>query len=201
MTPDRASRTAEYVAFFRALESVRPPGARLFSDPFALRFLRPSLRAAVCAARLPGLGAGIAWIADRRLPGARTSGIARTRLIDDAVEQAVRDGVGQVVILGAGFDCRAYRLPALCAALVFEVDHPATHAVKLARLRGALAAVPAHVRFVAMDFNTQPLADTLRAAGLAREYRAQCFGPAAAHMTGYDFYHVAIARVPGRPDA
>jgi hypothetical protein len=39
----------------------------------------------------------------------------------------------QVVILGAGFDSRAHRLPALRSGRVFEVDHPATQATKRAR--------------------------------------------------------------------
>ena len=65
---------------------------------------------------------------DRRWPGARTSGVARTRLIDDAVAAALRDGIDQVLILGAGFDCRAYRLPGIERARVFEIDHPSTSA-------------------------------------------------------------------------
>lgn len=166
MTSDRASRTAEYMAFFRALESVRPPGQRLFNDPFAIHFLRRSLRLAVQLSRVPLCGSFVAWYADRRLPGARTSGIARTRLIDDTLSQALRDGIGQVVILGAGFDCRAYRLPDMGAAVVFEVDHPATRSAKLAYLRRARPTLPANVRFVEMDFNRQRLPDVLGNAGL-----------------------------------
>jgi methyltransferase (TIGR00027 family) len=58
------------------------------------------------------------------LPGGRTSGIARTRLIDDWITVAVRDRARQVAILGAGFDSRAWRLSALAGIPVFEVDHP-----------------------------------------------------------------------------
>jgi methyltransferase (TIGR00027 family) len=166
MTSDRASRTAEYMAFFRALESVRPSGQRLFNDPFAIHFLRPALRLAVRLSRVPRCGSFVAWYADRRLPGARTSGIARTRLIDDTLSQALRDGIGQVVILGAGFDCRAYRLPDMAPAVVFEVDHPATRSAKLARLRRVHPTLPANVRFVEMDFNRQRLPDVLEYAGL-----------------------------------
>lgn len=57
---------------------------------------------------------------------ARTSAIARTRLIDDVVSQALREGVRQLVILGAGFDCRIYRLSGVNSVAAFEVDHPAT---------------------------------------------------------------------------
>ncbi|HVN85990.1 MAG TPA: SAM-dependent methyltransferase [Candidatus Binatia bacterium] len=171
MMPGRASRTAEYVAFFRALESARPPRVRLFDDPYARHFLRPSLRRAVSCSRVPPLGGLIVWCADRRLPGARTSAIARTRVIDDAVRRAGRDGIDQVVILGAGFDSRAYRLPELRAAAVFEVDHPATHAVKRVRLRRALPTIPANVRFVPIDFNRQQLPGVLADHGLDAQRR------------------------------
>jgi methyltransferase (TIGR00027 family) len=166
MTANQASHTAEYMAFFRALESARPSGRRLFTDPFAIHFLRPSLRRAVWLSRVPGLGVLVARYADLRLPGGRTSGIARTRLIDDALCQALRDGIAQVVILGAGFDCRAYRLPSVRSATIFEVDHPATLAVKLAHLRGALPELPQNVRFVEMDFNRQSLPEALQGARL-----------------------------------
>jgi methyltransferase (TIGR00027 family) len=166
MRAGRCSQTAEYIAFYRALESARPPGRRLFADPLAVRFLRPSLRAAVALSRVPLLGGMVPWLADRAMPGARTSGIARTRLIDDAVGQALRGGIAQVVFLGAGFDCRAYRLPGIAAAAVFEVDHPATLPEKRSRLGRALGTLPEHVHFVEMDFGRRSLADALATAGL-----------------------------------
>jgi len=154
------------MAFFRALESARPLRVRIISDPFAMYFLRPALRCAVFLSRVPLLGGAVTWYADRRLPGARTSGVARTRLIDNVLGEALRDGIAQVVILGAGFDCRAYRLPAMRAAVVFEVDQPATRSAKLERLRRVLPEIPDNVRFVEMDFNRQSLPDVLRQAGL-----------------------------------
>lgn len=165
-THPSASRTAEFVAFVRALESARPARRRLIHDPFAAHFLRPSLRRAVAFSRLPGLGALVPWYLQRRVPGAATSGIARTRLIDAALVDAVEGGVRQVVILGAGFDCRAYRLPALRAAAVFEVDRPATLDAKRRRLARALPALPGHVHFVETDFNRGSLAAALLPAGL-----------------------------------
>src|SRR2546429_468606 len=120
-----ASRTAEYMALFRALESSRPSSrSRLFEDPFAYGFLRPALRRVVRLSRLPLGSSPVAWFIDWRWPGARASGIARTRFIDDALIYTLREGVGQVVILGAGFDCRAYRVRGIDRARVFEVDHP-----------------------------------------------------------------------------
>jgi len=82
------------------------------------------------------------------------------------VTQALRDGIDQVVILGAGFDCRALRLPGLENARVFELDHPNTLAVKRERVRGILGSLPVHVQFIEVDFNRQRLNDVLDASRL-----------------------------------
>jgi methyltransferase (TIGR00027 family) len=165
MKIDSASRTAEYMAFFRALETIRPAESSLFRDPLARYFVGPSLHRAVRLARIPVLGGIVPWYADRRLPGARTSATARTRLIDDALSASLEAGIGQVVILGAGFDCRAYRLPQLRNATVFEVDHPSTLALKTSGLRKLMGTIPNHVRFVEIDFNRQTLPEVLERAG------------------------------------
>src|SRR5262249_56996309 len=123
-----ASRTAEYMALFRALESARPAERRLFEDRFATAFLRPRFRFVVGLARLPLVGRLVPAFMDHRWPGARTSGVARTRFIDDMVEANLTSGMAQVVLLGAGFDARPYRIAAMAKAAVFEVDHPATSA-------------------------------------------------------------------------
>jgi methyltransferase (TIGR00027 family) len=73
-------------------------------------------------------------------------------------------GVKQAVLLGAGFDSRAWRLPALADARVFEVDHPATSAEKRRRL-ARLGADFAHVRFVPVDFDQKMPAPGLVQAG------------------------------------
>ena len=160
MRADHASRTAEYMALFRALETARPPAQRLFADPYAARFLDGQLRGIAELARLPRVADGLARLIDWRWPGARSSGVARTRLIDDALAAALADGALQVVLLGAGFDARAWRLAALASVPVVEVDHPATGAAKRSRL-GRAAVVQEHVRFAAIDFARQELAEVL----------------------------------------
>ena len=102
---------------------------------------------------------------DHRWPGARTSGVARTRFIDDVVEANLTSGMAQVVLLGAGFDARPYRIAAMAKAAVFEVDHPATSAAKRRLVEAALGAAPSHVRLVTIDFNTQQLPGAMSAAG------------------------------------
>jgi len=152
------------MAFFRALESARPAGSRLFSDPFATLFLTPGLRLLIALSPAPVLRRVVPAVADAILPGARSSAVARTRLIDDVLSAAAPD-VEQVVVLGAGYDCRPYRLPALDGLPVFEIDHPDTLARRRRALDGALPARTSRVRSVAVDFDRTSAADALPGAG------------------------------------
>jgi methyltransferase (TIGR00027 family) len=164
MQPARSSRTAEVMALIRALETAEPRDRRLFADPFAAGFLAPPLRGLARSAALPVMRRLLCRYLDRRLPGARSSGIARTRLIDDWASAHVAAGVRQVVLLGAGFDTRAWRLPAFADLPVFEVDHPATAAAKRHRFSSAGLA-GARVVPVTLDFDRAVLADALAQAG------------------------------------
>src|SRR2546423_2417393 len=129
-----ASRTAQFVALYRALETSEPRRAPLFRDPLAAGFLSRGLALAERASRVPALRGWVERYADHRAPGSRTSAIARTAYIDDAVRAAVRDGIDQLVILGAGFDCRIHRMSELAGVRVFEVDRADTQAVKRAHV-------------------------------------------------------------------
>src|SRR5262245_32120898 len=152
------------MALFRSLETRRPVEERLFADPLADAFLRPWARALLVLARLTSVRHVIERVVDRNWPGARTSAIARTRLFDDAVLRAVREGVRQLVLLGAGFDSRAYRLR-IGDVRVFEVDQPATQARKIARIERRFGSPPEHVIHIPVDFQTQTIDAALRANG------------------------------------
>lgn len=152
-----ASRTAEHVALFRALETRRRD--RLFSDDYATRFLPARYRWLARAAAVPPIGTGIARLIDHRYPGGpRMSAIARTRLIDDLLAEAAPE---QVLLLGAGYDSRAHRIPGI--PTTYEVDHPATQQAKR-----HLIADPPHVHYVPVDLNEEHLADALAGAGFPR---------------------------------
>jgi len=171
MREGRASRTAEQNALFRALEASQPEGRRICDDPLAGAFLTRPLSWVAAAARVPGLRELIPRFIDRRWPGPRSAVVARTRRIDDLIEGALAEPLEQLVILGAGFDTRAYRLPGLRRLRVFEVDHPDTQAAKRRLLGRALAAAPEHVRFVAIDFAQSDLASSMDAAGYRESAR------------------------------
>lgn len=101
-------------------------------------------------------------------PGSYEYFIARTAYLDDVVEAALREGIPQLVFLGAGYDTRAYRFSHLLqASHVFELDEPATQAHKRGMLEGAGVAVPDQVTYVAIDFTTESLAKRLFEAGYA----------------------------------
>jgi methyltransferase (TIGR00027 family) len=154
------------MAVQRALESRRPCRERLFTDPLAASFVSRRWRLVLSVARLGVVRQAVESLYDRiGGPGPRASAIARTRFIDEALEQTAA-GAEQIVILGAGFDSRAYRLNALAGRVVYEVDHPATQAFKRARLRrSASSSTVSSVRFVALDFERDDLTRAVLDAG------------------------------------
>lgn len=91
----------------------------------------------------------------------------RTRFVEDAVETAIQDGIGQYVILGAGLDSFAYRRPELSKRLkIFEVDRAASQAWKRSRLEKMAVPIPASVAFVPVDHEKDDLRAGLVKAGL-----------------------------------
>jgi methyltransferase (TIGR00027 family) len=87
----------------------------------------------------------------------------RTRAIDAAVREGVEAGARQLVVLGAGLDARAWRMPELADVAVFEVDHPSTQEYKRARV-GARVPEAKALRFVAVDFAKDALGEALQRA-------------------------------------
>lgn len=161
------SRTAEAVCLMRAYEHAKPAAKRVLDDPYARWFLRPLARAAMTARGVSGdLGRYADWVTD----GLIRFVVARHRYIDDALARALRGRVEQVVLLGAGYDMRAYRFArALRGRPLYEVDHPATAARKariLARHAGELPATNA--KRVTVDFQTQSFGDELNKAGFRK---------------------------------
>jgi len=91
----------------------------------------------------------------------------RTAAIDTAVRDAIAAGAMQLVILGAGYDGRAWRMPELAGVRVFEVDHPATQGDKRTHLSELPPAIGL-VSFVPIDFERESLVEVLDRAGHQR---------------------------------
>ena len=158
------------MALQRALESQRPPATRLFDDPYAEAFTHGTLRVLVRASRVPIFGRLAPWLYDAIAgPGPRPSAVARTRLIDDLINTTAPE-VGQVVILGAGFDTRAHRLRSLAELPIFEVDHPATQATKRSVV-DHLGLTNSNAIYVPVDFERDSVNYQLEAAGFDRGAR------------------------------
>ena len=86
----------------------------------------------------------------------------RTAVLDGAILAALP--FEQLVILGAGLDGRAWRLPGLKDTVIFETDHPDTQAMKKERAT-TLRADAREVRFVPVDFGKDDLSSRLGQAG------------------------------------
>jgi methyltransferase (TIGR00027 family) len=153
MQSGQPSWTALGAARHRAAHQVLEEGA-IFTDPLALRILGADAEAAVRDARNdPSRRALRMFIA------------IRSRWAEDALAVAVAHGVRQLVQLGAGLDTYAYRGAMRERLRIFEVDHPATQVWKRERLAAAAIPLPGMLAFVPVDFEREPLADSLAAAG------------------------------------
>jgi len=96
----------------------------------------------------------------------------RTKAFDAALLDAVQDGAKQVVVLGAGFDSRAYRFQSQLGDVRFmEVDLGSTQAYKKQRLGDIFGVMPSNVSFVPMDFTKDNLLEQLRNAGYSEQQK------------------------------
>lgn len=107
------------------------------------------------------IGKLVPWYIDNTWPGVRPSALGRTCWIDDQLRDAIQNGAEQIVILGAGFDCRTYRLPNMENKCVFELDHPDTLIFKKKCLISKFGSLPQHVTYVEIDFDHQDLSTVL----------------------------------------
>jgi methyltransferase (TIGR00027 family) len=156
----------------RESDQRRPPAERILDDPYARWFLGPMSRAALASWEASGR-----WgkLAERLSPGLTAWVLTRHRYIDDCLARALAGAVAQVVLLGAGYDTRAYRFAAaLRGRPVYEVDFPATSRRKARIVAQHARELPAAaVRVVEIDFQTESLRDRLLAAGF--QARARTF--------------------------
>jgi methyltransferase (TIGR00027 family) len=156
MKPDEPSRTALMIARQRAAHQLLDHGSILY-DPFAMKILGEDEKDVLqFANKHPLASIGRLFTA------------ARSRIAEDALSRAVERGVRQIVILGAGLDTFALRNPH-GGLKIYEVDHPATQAWKLARLAEAQIVLPPWLILVPVDFEQDDVGETLAAAGFQQK--------------------------------
>lgn len=165
MNEDTPSVTAETTLVFRAVEARKPANERICYDPIARHFLT-SRSTVIGETWIPE--PLIRWVYNQGCPGLQGYIVARTRYIDDFIQRCLECGLEQLVILGAGYDSRAYRFEGLNApTTVFELDYPATQQVKMSRLSSILGQLPKHVVYVPIDFVHESLEQRLLESGYA----------------------------------
>ncbi|MBO0870573.1 MAG: SAM-dependent methyltransferase [Micromonosporaceae bacterium] len=160
MDDDRASYTAVLICQARAAAHGRIATQR-FCDPVAMALLTEQESAVVRRVRDENAPEAAARMDYERVRGGSVVIVPRTVAIDDAVRAAAAP---QLVVVGAGLDTRAWRMPELSTVDVFEVDHPATQQDKRARL-GDRRPLARSVRFVPVDFTRDELGPALEQAG------------------------------------
>ena len=83
--------------------------------------------------------------------------ICRTRFIDDAVLAALSQEIGQLMILGAGYDTRPYRLTGMEHVKILEIDLPSVQENKKKKLQKHFGRLPENITFIPIDFDKQSL--------------------------------------------
>lgn len=156
----QSSLTAKIVCYMRAL-SYLEVGSPIANDNLAELFLSPKVRE-----RIQSPDARNEILVHESLPANYSYITARTSHLDRCCEEAIQRGVEQIVILGAGYDSRAYRFAEESGiARFFEVDAPTTQEAKKKYLGYAGITTPESLTYVPTNFNEQSLEDTLLPAG------------------------------------
>ena len=154
----RTSRTANLAACVRAYHS-RWHGSPIFDDVYAYDLISDFWRA---IARYRLLSHIVVHTVFRAFRPIHTEIILRARYAEDRLMDAVSAGIGQYVILGAGLDSFSMRQDGLLDTLrIFELDHPATQAMKRDKVSSVFGGIPANLVFVPIDFETDHLDDAL----------------------------------------
>ncbi|WP_052417643.1 class I SAM-dependent methyltransferase [Cellvibrio mixtus] len=143
---DNAKPSSQAVAVWRAAHQILEQPV-IFHDPIALAILGDAKSEVIDKLDLHK---------DPLSSAMRFAIAVRSRFAQDEREAVLENGVNQYVILGAGLDTYAYRSKHQHEK-VFEVDLPATQAMKLARLKQQGIAPTCAVTYVACDFELDRL--------------------------------------------
>ncbi len=164
-TADRPSSTAQWTTVIRAMELRRPPHERIVSDEFAPVFLSRTGRAVLGA--LTAGGPVVHQVERLDVAGLSAFSLCRHAMLDEHLVDELEQGAEQVLILGAGYDSRAYRFAGeLAGRPVYEVDLPPLSR----RKAGVVAAHPElfggnSIHRVEINFRSQMLEQRLRESG------------------------------------
>ncbi len=165
-----AAQTGYAPTFIVAVEQHFPAEQRIIEDSLAPHILSGSNRFMVTMTRIPALRNWMVSFTEKAIQGGWSGFLVRKRYIDDRLVEAVAEQqINAVVNLGAGYDTRLYRLPALQNIPAWEVDQAVNIDAKRQRLQKVLGAIPNNVKLVSMNFMEQTIDDVLNEQGYAGE--------------------------------
>jgi methyltransferase (TIGR00027 family) len=165
-----AAKTGAMPAVIVAIEQRFPKDQRIIADDLAYAMLPSGMKAFVWLMRPAFARDWMVRATEKSAPGLWALMACRKRYIDEKLIEAV-DEIDAVVNLGAGFDTRVYRLPALADLPAWEIDQPENIAPKRLRLGKLFGAIPPHVNLVPIDFDRQDLGAVLTAHGYSAAKR------------------------------
>lgn len=104
------------------------------------------------------------------MPGLNEYIIARTVFFDCLFINALKGQIPQIMLLGAGYDSRAYRFRELNRdTKIFELDAIPTQNQKIKCLKAAHISIPIEVHYVPINFLKESLSDVLEKAGYKKQ--------------------------------
>ncbi len=164
MREQEVSRTALATAYLRAAHQILDGAELILKDPIAIKLLDYGAESPINESTQSFKAERFKTERfdtpeDRAL---RCHVVLRSRYAEDRLSAAVKRGVTQYVLIGAGFDTFALRQPDWAKQLtIVEVDHPATQLVKRQRIAAAGLGLPGNLRFADIDFESESLLDGL----------------------------------------
>jgi methyltransferase (TIGR00027 family) len=171
MKENSASSTAMSVAKVRAAHQLIDDEPWILADPVVLRLVGQET--------IDTIRADSSLRSNAKFGAFRAHIVLRNRYAEDCLREAAERGVGQYVLLGAGYDTFACRQPSWAESFrIFEVDHPSTQAAKRELLAAAGVELPANLSFAPVDFENQSLKEGLQRGGFdfARPAFFSCLG-------------------------
>lgn len=158
MEINKSYKTAYGAAYARLLEQYQPQKIKLFDDSLVKNFFSSYISFLMQFSIIRKMLIFNYDIASAGILGLQ---VCRTKYIDDALKEAIDNGIEQLVILGTGFDTRPYRISCAKRIKVFEVDLPIILDKKRRVIEKCLGEVPNDIIFTPIDFNTQTLEEVL----------------------------------------
>ena len=153
-----------------AIEQLFPKKERIIEDDLAYRILPLGARAFLWLMHSDAIRNWMIRTTEKGAPGIWSCMMCRKRYIDEKILDSIKQ-IDEVVNLGAGFDTRAYRLPALSSVNIWELDQPVNIEEKKTRLHNVFGTIPSNVKLVAIDFDHQDLSTVLESHGYSTDKR------------------------------